>query len=183
MFRFSKAAAKTQRAQAKDQSPSIVLLLREPVLPDAEQAIEMATAAWGAAGPPELLGAVGPHNFVIRVAPLTFAVHAAGQRYEVNTLGASTEQQQCWSQHGAWLAVDLAGKSAAALRNTGQLADAYKALMYFPYKHWSQNCLALYFPAERTARATLPNYGELIQSIRLSRKNGIDLDFLKESKA
>ena len=179
---FRKGRREQSEADDEDGWPSIVMLLSEPVLPSAEQAIEMAKAAWRAAGPVEFLGAVGAHNFAIRVSPLTFAMHAVGQPYDVNTEAISKEQQLCWDQHKAWLAVDLPGKRALALRERGQLAGAYKTLMFFPFKHWSQNCLALYFPAEETRRATLPNYGDLIQSIRRARQNGIDLDFLKEHK-
>ena len=184
MFGFLKRGT-SAKGETHDEEgwPSIVVLLSEPLLPNANQVIEMAKAVWGAAGPVELVGTVGPHNFVIRVAPLTFAVHAVAEHYLADTDGTSTEQQWCWDQHNAWLAVDLPGKSAIALRENGQLAGAYKALMFFPFKHWSQNCLALYFPAERTTRATLPNRGDLIQSIRQARENGINLDFLKERKA
>lgn len=179
MFGFLKGRSKAQRDIDEEGWPSIVLLLREPVLPNAEQAIEMAKEAWGAAGPVEFVGAVGPHNFAIRIAPLTFAMHAIAQRYEADNEANSMEQQKCWDEHNAWLAVDLPGGKAAALREKGQLAGAYKALMYFPFKHWSQNCLALYFPAEGTI---LPNSGDLIESIRMGRRNGINLDFLKEGK-
>lgn len=187
MFGFLKKAI-SAKDETRDEPgwPSIVLLLREPVLPNADQAVEMAKAAWGAAGPVELLGAVGPHNFAIRVTPLTFAIHAVAQCYELdepNADSASKVQQRCWDEHKAWFAVDLPGKSAIALREDGRLAEAYKALMFFPFKHWSQNCLALYFPAEGTTRATLPNHGDLIQSIRAARQNGIDLDFLKVRKS
>jgi hypothetical protein len=183
MFGFLKKTTSVKGETHDDEGwPSVVLLLSEPVLPNAKEAIEMAKAAWGAARPVELVGTVGTHNFVIRVAPLTFAIHAVAQPYQVDADGASTEQQRCWDQHKAWLAVDLPGKSAIALRASGQLAGAYKVLMFFPFKHWSQTCLALYFPAERTTWATLPNRGDLIQSMRWARQNGIDLDFLKERK-
>jgi hypothetical protein len=182
MFGFRKSQQMHKEADEEEGRPSIVMLLSEPVLPSAEEAIEMAKAAWSAAGPVEFLGAVGPHNFALRAAPLAFAIHAVGQPYDVNTETISIEQQFCWDNHKAWLAVDLPGKSAPALREIGQLAGAYKALMYFPFKHWSQKCLALYFPAEETRRATLPNRGDLIQSIRVARQNGIDLEFLKEHK-
>lgn len=163
-----------------DEWPSIVFLLRKPVLPDANQAIEMARVVWGAAGLVELVGSVGPHNFLIRVIPLTFALHAVGSRYEVDAGSLNAFQQQCWSEHNAWLSIDLPGKRIESLRQSSQLAPAYKALMYFVQKHWSPNCSALYFPGEQT---TLPNYGDLIESIRFARRDGINLDFLKESKS
>jgi hypothetical protein len=159
--------------------PSIVFLLREAVLPNAEHAVAMAKSAWGAAGEVELLGTVGPHNFAIRIAPLTFALHAFDGRYEAEAGQLNAVQERCWDQHEAWLSVDLPGRRVEVLRQNGQLAPAYKTLMYFANKHWSANCLALYFPAER---ATLPNQGDLIESIRSARLDGVDLDFMKPRK-
>jgi hypothetical protein len=180
MFGFIKKHL-VSHGEANDEAnwPSIVFLLREAVLPSAEQAIEMAKTAWGAAGPVELLGAVGPHNFAIRIAPLTFALHAANCLYEADAGQLNETQKQCWDQHKAWMSVDLPGRQVESLRQIGQLAGAYKSLMYFVNKHWSANCLALYFPSEQ---ATLPNLGDLNQSIRWARQNGINLDFMKTRK-
>jgi hypothetical protein len=164
---------------ADEDWPSIVMLLREPQLPTADEAIEMARAAWGAAGPVELVGTVGPHNFVIRVSPLTFALHVVGERYAMSDPTLQLAAKQPWDQHQAWFAVDLPGKRCAVLRKAGQLGSAYRSLMYFVSKHWTPNCLALYFPTERV---TLPIQGDLIQSIRWVRQNGTNLNFLKTVK-
>ncbi|MGA2338397.1 MAG: hypothetical protein ABSF75_00780 [Terracidiphilus sp.] len=177
MVGFLKNHRGTRRNNDEENDwPSIVFLLREPVLPSAGQAIEMMTVAFGAIGPVEFLGTVGPHNFAIRVAPLTFALHAFGSRYEADFGHLRPVQQQCWELHRAWLSLDFPGNSAPILRQKGTIGHAYKTLMYFVVKHWSPNCLALYFPSEQS---TLPNRGDLIQSIRLARLDGIDLDFLK----
>jgi hypothetical protein len=168
------------KADANDDWPSIVLLLCEAQLPTADEAIEMARGAWGAAGPVELLGAVGPHNFAIRVSPLTFALHAVGQRYSVSGSELRLAKQQAWDQHRAWLSVDLPGRRTAELRDKGQLGSAYQSLMHFVAKHWSPNVLAMYFPSEGV---TVPNQGDLIESIRWARRNGTNLDFLKARKA
>lgn len=180
MFGFLKSRHTTRGPDSDEEWPSIVLLLEEPVLPTPDQAIEMATKAWGATGPVELLGTVGPHNFVIRVSPLTFALHAVGDRYEVDAPQLPTVQQPCWDRHKAWLSIDLPGKRVSELRKKESLAGAYKTLMYFVHKHWSENCLAAYFPAEGTS---IPNLGTLVDSIRWVRRNGVDLDFLKERRA
>jgi hypothetical protein len=169
-----------ENADADEDWPSIVMLLREAQLPTADEAIEMARGAWGAAGPVELLGAVGPHNFVLRVSPLTFALHALAARYGVGEADLPLARQQTWDQHRAWLAVDLPGRRTAELRNKGQLGAAYQSLMHFVAKHWSPNVLAMYFPSEGVS---VPNQGDLIESIRWARRNGISLDFLKERKA
>jgi hypothetical protein len=168
-----------ETANADEDWPSIVLLLREAQLPTADKAIEMAQAAWGAAGPVELVGVVGPHNFAIRVSPLTFALHAFGNRYDFSRLEAPLAQQKVWEEHRAWLSVDLPGRRTAELRAQGQLGSAYQSLMHFVARHWSPNCLGMYFPSERT---TVPNHGDLIESVRWARRNGINLDFLKVRK-
>jgi hypothetical protein len=180
LLEFLKKVVKAPPEDDNEDWPSIVLLLEQPVLPNAEEALEMARKAWGAAGPAELVGSVGPHNFVIRVLPLTFALHAVGNRYEVDTPPLPEVQKQCWDRHKAWLSVDLPGKRTSELRLRGQLSGAYLALMYFVDIHWSENCLAAYFPAEGTM---IPNVGNLIDSIHWARRNGIDLDFLKKRSA
>ncbi len=174
-----KIFAGRERADADEDWPSIVMLLREAQLPTADEAVEMARVAWGAAGSVELVGTVGPHNFAIRVKPLTFALHAVGSRYEVRKPERPLALQQVWEQHCAWLSVDLPGRRVVELREKGQLGSAFKSLMHFVAKHWSPNCLALYFPSEQV---TVPNQGDLIESIRWARRNGINLDFLKQRK-
>lgn len=176
---FDKLRAMLGIDDPNDDWPSIVHLLRDPVLPDVDQALEMARGAWGAAGPVKLLGQVGPHSFALRVDPLNFAIHAVGSRYGSNAPGLSVVQQQAWDHHTAWLAVDLPGRRIESLKAEGQLAGAFKTLMHFVFKHWSANCLALYFPAHGI---TVPNQGDLIESIRWARRNEISLDFLKETK-
>lgn len=165
------------KADANEDWPSIVLLLREAQLPTVDEAVEMARTAWGAAGPAQLVGTVGPHNFLIRVSPLTFSLHAFAGRYDIDGAELPLAQQQVWDQHRAWFSVDLPGRRTAVLREQGRLGSAFMSLMHFVMKHWSPNVLAMYFPSEGV---TVPNQGELIESIRGARQNGIDLDFLKE---
>lgn len=179
MFEKLRRAFSSDKEEDEDW-PSIVMLLLDPLLPTAEEAVEMARAAWGAAGPAELVGTVGPHNFVIRVSPLTFALHAVADRYVIDRPALPVAQQQPWNQHRGWFAVDLPGRRSAALREMGQLGGAYQSLMHFIARHWSANCLAIYFPGEG---ASIPNQGDLIQSIRWARQNGVNLDFLKSRKA
>ena len=167
------------RKEMDEGWPSIVFLLREPHLPSSEEALQLARNAWGAAGPVELVGTVGEHSFVFQASELTFALHAGAVRYEIGGVSLAAAPQQCWDQHNAWLAVDLPGRRCEEHRQAGKLADAYGSLMFFVYKYWSPNCLALYFPDEGV---TIPNLGDLIQSIRWSATNGVDLRFLKRPK-
>jgi hypothetical protein len=165
--------------KADDETwPSIVFLLLIPHLPSREEALQLARDAWGPAGPIELAGMPRAHSFLLRTSQLMFALHAAPSRYEIDRTDLPAAQLQPWDQHTAWLAVDLPGKRTAVLRQQGSLGGAYAALMYFAFKYWSPNCLALYFPDEGT---TVPNHGDVIESIRWSRRNGIDLRFLRDS--
>jgi hypothetical protein len=162
-----------------EDCPSAVLLLREPVLPTAEQAVEMARSAWGAAGPVELIGSVPPHTYAIRASELYFAIHAVQRRYEASPPVAGEAYQQCWDEHSAWLSVDIPTARSADLRAQQRLGEAYFPLLFFVHKHWSPNCLALYFPAEGV---TVPHHGDPVQSIRWARQNGANLEFLKRTK-
>src|SRR5262245_13583477 len=177
--RLRKRSKIGNQANAEGDFPSVVLLLREPLLPSAEQALEMARSAWSAAGPVELAGSVSPHCHAVRASELFFAINAAPQRYEAGPTIASQVYQLCWDHHTAWLSVDLPVARVAELRANKQLEKAYSTLLFFVYKHWSSNCLALYFPAEGV---TVPNLGDLAGSIRWCRQNGTNLDFLRREK-
>ena len=75
MFEKLRSIFSSRRNSDADKDwPSIVKLLLDPQLPTAEDAMEMAQATWGAAGPAQFVRAVGTHNFAIRVSPLTFAL-------------------------------------------------------------------------------------------------------------
>lgn len=167
------------QANYGDECPSAVLLLRESQVTTAEQALEMARSAWGSAGPVELIGSVPPHTYAIRASTLFFAIHAVPRRYEANPPMAGQAQQQCWDQHTAWLSVDMPMAKGSELRASGKLGEAYFSLLYFVHKHWSSNCLALYFPMEGV---TVPNHGDPVESIRWSLRNGTNLDFLRREK-
>jgi hypothetical protein len=136
----------------------------------------MGQAAWGAVAPIELASTVREHSYLLRADPLLFALHAAHVRYEVDGLQLSQVQQQQWDEHTAWLSIDIPQQRALKQIDRTSWNAAYKALMFFVFKHWSPNCLALYFPAEGV---TVPNMGDLVESVRRSRRNGIDLSFLK----
>jgi hypothetical protein len=160
---------------SEDDLLSIVFLLRDSVVLTADEAVRMCNAAWGAAAPVKLVAIVSEGHYALEASPLFFAFHSVAQRYQAKPPALSQVQQQCWDQHSAWMSVDMV-KSVSELRASGSLAAAYKTLFYFVFKHWSSDTLALYFPCEGV---TLPNHGDLIQSIRWCRRNGIDLSFLQ----
>ena len=156
--------------------PSIVMLLREGRLLSDKEAVRMATDAWGKVGPVELIGKVGVNSHAIRVDKLFFAIHSANRRYEIPGAELPEAQQQCWDQHNAWMSVDIPTARITQLKEQGHSKSTYNILMFFVFKNWSANCLGIYFPAEGV---TVPNLGDLIESIRWSARNGIDLKFLK----
>lgn len=165
--------------KANEDCPSVVLLLRRSQLPTSEQALEMARSAWGGAGPVEIVGFVPPHTYAIRASELFFAMHSVPRRYEASPPITGDLQRQCWDQHGAWLSVDMPTAKATELRESGRLGEAYFSLLFFAHKHWSPNCLALYFPAEGVV---VPNQGNPVDSIHWSLQNGTNLDFLRREK-
>jgi hypothetical protein len=65
------------------------------------------------------------------------------------------------------------------LREIDSLATVYKLLLVFAFLCWSTNCLIVYFPAEGIS---IPNLGDLADSINWTRSNGQNLDFLDTSK-
>ncbi len=156
--------------------PTIVFLLQVGNVLTADDAVRMCQAAWGAAVPVKLIGVVSEGHYALEASPLFFAFHSVAARYPVDGLHLSQVQQQCWDGHSAWMSVDLMRNPASELRKAGTLAQAYKTLLYFVFKHWSPSCPALYFPCEGV---TLPNHGDLVESIRWCGRNGIDLTFLK----
>jgi hypothetical protein len=166
---------KVHMKSRENELPSIVFLLRGSVVLTADDAVRMCQVAWGAAAPVKLVGIVSDGHYAIEANPLFFAFHSVAQRYQAEPNALSLVQQRCWEQHTSWMSVDLV-KSAPELRASGMYAAAYKTLFYFVFKHWSSDTLALYFPCEGV---TLPNLGDLVESIRWCRKNGIDLSFLR----
>lgn len=156
--------------------PSIVLLLQKPNSPSADQVLEMAREAWGASGPVQLIGTVG-RSFVIRASTLNFAIHAVSDRYNVTPVNVHPSQTRCWDEHKGWMSIDMPNRRVSQLRSEGQLHAAYFSILLFVGKHWNPNYLGLYFPAET---ALMPNHGDLIESIRIAGRNGIDLRFLRK---
>jgi hypothetical protein len=86
--------------------------------------------------------------------------------------------QRPWDQHRAWLSIDMP-LIAKGLRETEAWGESHKLLLIFAFKSWSPNCLAIFFPTEGV---TVPNFGDLADSIRWGRQNGLKLDFLNKPK-
>jgi hypothetical protein len=168
-----------QSTRHESDSPSIVLLLHNPLLPTREVTLEMARKAWGAAGPVNVVGTVGPHSYAVRVDTLHFAIHAAPSPYAVDPGNQAQVTDAAWKQHSAWLSIDMPNRKVSKLRESGHLADAYASLLHFVAAHWSPNILGMYFPSQRV---TVPNLGDLIESVRWAGRNGTDLKFLKKMK-
>jgi hypothetical protein len=165
---------------AEDDWPSVVMLLRNPEFPEPEQMLQIAQKAWGAGGPVKLLGTLRKkqsYTFACKttVGSLWFSVHISTKRYGGDGIEPLDILQRPWDEHTAWMAVDSPHQKCAQLSKDKALADIYKVLLIFAFLVWSPNALAVFFPAER---ATIPNFGELAQSIQWGRKNGIDLSFL-----
>jgi len=165
---------------AQDDWPSVVLLLRNPEFLEPEQMLETAQKAWGAGGPVKLVGTLRKKQSYVFACntthgPLWFSVHINPLQYGSEGREPLKVLQQPWDEHSAWMSIDSPHQKCAELSDHKALADIYKVLLIFAFLVWSPNALAVFFPAERV---TIPNLGDLTQSILWGRKNGMDLSFL-----
>ncbi len=159
-----------------DYWPSVVVLLAQPQFPTREEILSRAQKAWGNAGPLNFLGASGEGtSHIIQCGPLTFSVHCANARYGQASEPGDDILQRPWHDHKAWMSVDLPKLRNEELYRSGSLAEMYKVLLVFVFLSWTNNCLAIYFPAEG---ATIPNFGDLAASINWGRQAGLSLGFL-----
>jgi hypothetical protein len=116
-------------------------------------------------------------SYVLRAGKLIFAVHQAPQRYEVEGREQNNLLQRPWDEHTAWMSVDFPAITTAKLREIRSLGSYYKMLLIYVFLCWSPNCLAVYFPMEGV---TVPNLGDLAESIKWARQSGINLEFLED---
>lgn len=160
----------------KDDWPSIVLLLKSPLFPTPEEAVATGQAAWGAKAPVELMSlANAGKSYILTCGRFVSSVNLGSEPYGLEGQELSEAQQRPWDEHQAWLSIDAPTAKVEKLRQDKSLGDVYKLLLVYAFKLWSSNCLGVYFPAENV---TVPNLGDLAQSIQWGRKNGIDLTFL-----
>jgi hypothetical protein len=132
---------------------------------------------WGEKQPIELIAVKeDPSSFVILHANLVFAFHCTQGRYDVQRAESTAVQENAWSEHKAWFAIDLPQKRTARLREINDLGACYRFLLVFASKLWTPNCPGIYFPSEQVL---LPNVGDFVECIRWAGRNGLDLRFLK----
>jgi hypothetical protein len=161
----------------KDYWPSVVMLLREPHIPTPEEVLRTAQESWGVHAPVESVGKLkGNTGYILRSGGLIFSVQFGADRYGVKGQQAIEALQRPWDEHKAWMSVDMPNERNERLYETRALGGSYQLLLVFAFKSWSANCLGVYFPAEGV---TIPNFGELTESIQWGRKNGLGLDFMK----
>ncbi len=135
-----------------------------------------AQQAWGNAGPPKMAGALREGaSLVIQCGPLSYSVHCTRERYSNPGPQPMEILQNPWNDHTCWMAVDLPNLRNEALFRARDLGMMYKTLLIFVFLSWSNNCLGVFFPGERT---TVPNFGDLAASINWCRQAGLDLRFL-----
>jgi hypothetical protein len=164
----------SQKTYPDDYWPSVVVLLRAPAFPTSEDVLMRAQACWGAHAPVEAIGTASTSH-VLRCGAFFFSVHYAAERY--SSIGEEGLEilQRPWTEHTAWMSVDMPNQRCKELKTTNALGDSYKLLLIYAFKSWSEDCLGVHFPAEGI---TIPNFGDLAQSIQWGRRNGLDLTFL-----
>ncbi len=167
----------TTEADRSDDWPCVVLLLKEPLFPSLEAAVQVGQASWGAHAPVELMSvANGGKSYVLTSGTFVFSVNLGAGPYGLEGQEPSEAQQRPWDEHKAWLSVDAPTAKVEKLRQSKALGGVYQLLLVYALKSWSPNCLGIYFPSESI---TIPNLGDLAQSLQWGRQNGIDLSFLK----
>jgi hypothetical protein len=167
----------TSEADRKDDWPCIVLLLKKPLFPSPEEAVQTGQESWGAHAPVELMSiANGGKSYILTSGTFVFSVNFGSGPYGLEGQEPSEAQQRPWDEHNAWLSVDAPTQKVEKLRQSTALGGVYQLLLVYAFKTWSPNCLGMYFPAESV---TVPNLGELSQSLQWGRQNGINLSFLK----
>lgn len=172
---LNKITRRTERYQ-EDDYPSLVLLLRESCFPEPEALLRTAQESWGANGPVTLLGTLRQkRSYIFNCGKIAFSVHCEPLPYGGEGREPLEVLQRPWEEHKAWISVDFPYVKNTQLSAEGELGNVYKMLLIFVYKLWSGNALAVFFPAERV---TVPNFGELADSIQWARRAGLDLKFL-----
>jgi hypothetical protein len=153
--------------------PSLVLLLASPVQMTHEIVVELAAQAWG--GPEGASIARGHEGrWLIRVSEVPFLLRSGQHRYRRHGHETNQARQRVWERHKAWLAVDYPDGPKVP---ESAWPSFYKLLFLMANQMWNENCLGLYLPAQRV---TVPNMGDLIESIRWAANNGTPLPFLHE---
>jgi hypothetical protein len=178
--KWAKTFFPVPRRYAEDDWPSVVLLLRNPEFPGPEQMLQIAQKSWGAGGPVKLLGTLREkqsYTFACNTTQgsLWFSVHVSKLRYGSEGRETLEVLQRPWDEHSAWMSIDSPHQKCTQLSKDKSLADIYKVLLIFAFQVWSPNALAVFFPAERT---TIPNLGELANSIQWARRASMDMSFL-----
>jgi hypothetical protein len=174
---FDKLRQKTIPSRyPSDYWPSVVVLMAKPLFPSREEVNARAQRAWANAGPVNLVGTLRDSaSYVFQCGPMSISVHFTNARYGGPASGGSDILQRPWNDHTAWISVDMPTQRNQALHQSGSLGEMYKVLLIFVFLSWSNNCLAVYFPAEGV---TIPNFGDLAGNIQWARHAGLDLSFL-----
>jgi hypothetical protein len=115
-------------------------------------------------------------SYILTSGKFVFSINLGSGLYGLEGQEPSEAQQHPWDEHKAWMSIDAPTAKAEKLRQSGTLGRVYQLLLVYALKSWSPNCLGIYFPSEGI---TLPNVGDLTQSLQWGRQNSIDLSFLK----
>lgn len=161
--------------EEEDPSPSLVLLLEQPVQLTRGAALELAARAWGESDSETW---IAPRKrggrWLVRISDVRFGMRGGRGPYRHQGHETNQVRQRVWERHRAWLEVDYPD---GARMSESELPACYKALFLMANHLWGENCLGLYLPVQDV---TVPNMGDLIASIRWAAKNGTPLPFLHE---
>jgi hypothetical protein len=167
----------TTEADRKNDWPCVVMLLREPLLPTQDESVKVGQTSWGAHAPVKLMSVANDgKSYILSSGTFVFSINLGSGPYGLEGQEPSEAQQIPWNEHKAWMSIDAPTQKVEKLRQSKALGAVYQLLLVYALRSWSTNCLGIFFPAEGI---TVPNLGDLAQSLQWGRQNGINLSFLK----
>src|SRR5580658_567435 len=101
--------------------------------------------------------------YILRCGPLHFSIHQASERYNVTHYEPTELHRRASKDPTAWTAMDLPALRTTKLKEDGSVGSFYQILLIYAFLLWSENCLAVYFPAEQVS---VPSLGGLAESIK-----------------
>ncbi|HWB33502.1 MAG TPA: hypothetical protein VG714_10030 [Acidobacteriaceae bacterium] len=136
--------------------------------------LERAHTAYGRAKPKggiELLKNRTADSRVLRMENFFFAFHQAQQRYSRPPFESPEAIDQAWNNHVCWSGFDWAAPKLEEKDKPG----ARQLMLPLVGLLWSANTTGLFFPDRGL---TIPNVGDLPESIRWAGRNGIPVQEL-----
>jgi hypothetical protein len=124
---FRKTFRTARLARSSENYPSVVVLLKEPVIRTSDDSLDLVTRALGADADVQLISVLNNGNsHLIRHGKFFFTFHQADRRYELPGYKPTGVVRTAWNEHTAWIAFDLPAQSSAKLRELKHFRERYR---------------------------------------------------------